>query len=324
MTKADILIEIRVLLNELTEGFFLDSEINNWIDQSAVDISTKTGCYEQTHTFETEDGTMEYDEPSGCIKTHFCTKDGCKRVERFDNTYWSTSGSQNQWTGTRWQLYVVQNGSQQRSISPIGTWAQNYRPSRIRVTYTGVALDGLMLWDTEQTVIAGALDNAFESGDSLDITWDGHDIGWITAVMPPEYLYITNIEFYEPGFEYKGFIKAHPRLAGHVGDAISGEPCAWYHDHNKIGLVPVANDVYPAKAYYSKITDDITDLPVQYQPYAILYGLHKGLLKDKQRNSAKLIEIIYLNNLLFHRQDLCERQLDSKEMFKLPNRLLEK
>ena len=322
MTKAEIHIEIRVLLNEAIENFFLDSEIDNWIDQAAIDISIKTGCYEQTHEFETVDTTIEYDEPTGCIKIHFCTKDGSKWVEHFDDTYWSTSGYQNEWDGTKWQLYVPANGAQQRSLTPIGTWAQNYRPSHIRVTYTGVALDGFMVWDTEQNVIAGAVDNGYESGELLDITFGSYDIGWLTFVMPPEFLYVTGIEFYEPGFEYKGFIKGHPRLAGHVGDAISGEPCAWYHDHSKIGLVPVSNGIYPGKAYYSKVTDDITELPVQYQPYAILYGLYKGLLKDKQWNGAKLIEIIYLNNLLFHRQDLQERQLDSKEMFKLPDRLL--
>jgi len=113
----------------------------------------------------------------------------------FDNTYWSTSGLNNEWDGTKWQLYVVQNGSQQRSLAVSGTWYQDFRPGYIAVDYTGVALDGLMLWDSDQNVIAGAVDSGYESGTELAITFGSLNIGWLTFVMPPEYLYCTDINF---------------------------------------------------------------------------------------------------------------------------------
>jgi hypothetical protein len=46
LTKSMVRDRARVLLNELVEGFWLNSQLEDWVDDSAIDISTKTHCYE--------------------------------------------------------------------------------------------------------------------------------------------------------------------------------------------------------------------------------------------------------------------------------------
>jgi hypothetical protein len=75
-TKEQILAEIRTLLNETSPGFWLDAEINNWIDQGALDISAKTLCIEDIATIALAAGTPEYNFPAGAIKIAACHFNG--------------------------------------------------------------------------------------------------------------------------------------------------------------------------------------------------------------------------------------------------------
>lgn len=54
-TATTILAEVRALLNESTGAFWSDSEINEWVKQGCLDISTKVHAYvtEQTVTLNT-------------------------------------------------------------------------------------------------------------------------------------------------------------------------------------------------------------------------------------------------------------------------------
>ena len=71
-TKAYLLTTIRALLNEKSSIKWTDEQINKWIQEAAIDISTKTLGYEQTYTFWTQKDILEYDEPESCVKVHAC------------------------------------------------------------------------------------------------------------------------------------------------------------------------------------------------------------------------------------------------------------
>ena len=199
MTKANIHTEIRVLLNEVATGFFLDTQIDNWIDQAAIDISSKALCYEASGEITLVQGQLDYAVPTDCIKVVACQ------------------------------------------------------------------------------------------------------------------------------FANKGLMRIYPWQIGHISDTIAGPPQFYYDFATKIGIWPLCDTASNGKkvtVLFSKKTDDITKIVDQYQPYGILYGLYRGLIKDSKYGNANNILTRYLNNLLFHRQDLQEREVDSWEMMKIPDRIV--
>lgn len=64
--RADLRTDIRSMLNESSEGFWLDSELNRWINESLVDISL-SARRRAVHTFSTAVGTQYYTLPADLI-----------------------------------------------------------------------------------------------------------------------------------------------------------------------------------------------------------------------------------------------------------------
>lgn len=60
LTKSTIRDRARILLNELTDGFWVNSELESWIDDAALDISTQTYCYELNTSIALVTGTQFY------------------------------------------------------------------------------------------------------------------------------------------------------------------------------------------------------------------------------------------------------------------------
>ena len=75
-----------------------------------------------------------------------------------------------------------------------GEWFTDYRPTKMRVTFSGPGSQEVYLYDSEDNLIAS--DESYSSADEVSITFGVLDIG--TLVI--QYLnlqYISNIEFYE-------------------------------------------------------------------------------------------------------------------------------
>jgi hypothetical protein len=77
LAEATLRTNIRYLLKESTAGYFADVELNAWIADAATDISAKTLCFETGADVTLVAGTLEYSEPTGCLKVaavHFNNK----------------------------------------------------------------------------------------------------------------------------------------------------------------------------------------------------------------------------------------------------------
>lgn len=72
LDAAYILSTVRSLLNEVSSVIWTDDQLNKWVQEAAIDISTKTLGYEAEDRITTVANTLEYDEPSGAIKVHAC------------------------------------------------------------------------------------------------------------------------------------------------------------------------------------------------------------------------------------------------------------
>lgn len=68
LTKSTIRNKTRILLNELVQGFWLNSELDGWIDDAALDISTKTYCNETISSIALSTGVSLYTAPIDCLR----------------------------------------------------------------------------------------------------------------------------------------------------------------------------------------------------------------------------------------------------------------
>lgn len=121
-------------------------------------------------------------------------------------------------------------------------------------------------------------------------------------------------------FENKGLHRIHPRQIGHASEMKSGPPEFYYDFAGKLGFYPVCDEASEGKnvtILFSKLTDDICNIPIEYRLYAILYVLYRALIKARKYASARIIVKIYLRNLLFQRQDFYERGIDTRDMMKI-------
>jgi len=126
-----------------------------------------------------------------------------------------------------------------------------------------------------------------------------------------------------PASAHKGLIRIHPKQIAHLTNVAEGEPVYWYEFGGQIGLYPIwqtggVRD--KVGLHYSLVTDNVELLPDIYQPLAIMYAAHKAKLMDGKPAQAVQYYQQYLNSLMFHRQDLYDRGVDSKDEFKLPDR----
>lgn len=59
-SAAEALQQVRAIVNELTESFWLDEEINNWVIEGVIDISSRGLAYEKRDSITLAANTLEY------------------------------------------------------------------------------------------------------------------------------------------------------------------------------------------------------------------------------------------------------------------------
>ncbi len=115
-------------------------------------------------------------------------------VSHFDDTEWEPTGvGFGFWNGTQWES-EFNDPNWSLVIEDIATWASGYRPTKMRLTWTGPAtIDSFVMQDDIGGVISlevdivslGEIDLTFAATDGFKITMGGNDSQFL----------ITNIEF---------------------------------------------------------------------------------------------------------------------------------
>ncbi len=133
----------------------------------------------------------------------------CEWISHFDNTEWEEHDQADWpgqfviWTGTRWKSGNSEedghSGEWNMWIQAKGSWADELRPTKIRITTTdGLADEDFTLKDSNGFGQIIANSENFISGEEYPITFQEHDIATIEfGGMDNEDgpWYITNIEF---------------------------------------------------------------------------------------------------------------------------------
>jgi len=115
----------------------------------------------------------------------------------FDNNHWYC-GANCTWTGSTWSFVLAFAFT--KGILNVQTahgWASGYRPTKIRVTYTGTSITRLIVRDTDYNEITDPPDSAYASGTerALDFT-PGLNLDSIVIYNGAGTTVFTNIEFF--------------------------------------------------------------------------------------------------------------------------------
>ena len=111
----------------------------------------------------------------------------------FDDSFWEPFGGNGTWNDSTQQWEHTGN---KVYLTPIGTWADGYRPTKLRVTHDGSVWFNLFLENVLETYIVIDIDSP--SGTENDTTFptsgSDHDIYKLFCISNFENL--TNIEFW--------------------------------------------------------------------------------------------------------------------------------
>jgi hypothetical protein len=111
-------------------------------------------------------------------------------VSYFDDNYWEINDN-----GT-WQAgdnEWASSGGGELALLSIGTWVEGYRPTQIRITFTGVPNVSFTLGDGTHTISSAG---SYSSGVAQDITFVGNDIATLDMGQTDnDPFQVTNIEF---------------------------------------------------------------------------------------------------------------------------------
>jgi hypothetical protein len=87
LAVIDVRTSARSLLNEITPAFWTNTELDSFISDAAIDLSTKTGCYEVSTPVTLQTGVQTYTLPVdyveilGVVYSHVALKKATPRME---------------------------------------------------------------------------------------------------------------------------------------------------------------------------------------------------------------------------------------------------
>lgn len=125
-------------------------------------------------------------------------------VVHHDNSDWTATGGYGSWDSgnSEWDSVNFNSIFEVVLIIELGTWVDSYRPTKVRVTFTGATNACLGLQDKNGDPIAEegelAVSYTYQSLEEIDIIFGSYDIEvLLIAAANGDTFSITNIEFYE-------------------------------------------------------------------------------------------------------------------------------
>lgn len=144
---------------------------------------------------------------------------------------------------------------------------------------------------------------AVATRDISEKTFCCEDIDTIsTASGTLEYDVPTDaIAIFACSYANTGIRRVNPAMIRHLPYYDSGSPKYYYHYNDKIGIYPVADDIYAVTVYFAKVTETMTDLPCYIRTLVMLYVLSKLRLSEGWQDDADMFNAMYLNSLNYYR-----------------------
>lgn len=296
--------QVRVLLNEPTQNFFLDAEIVYWLKMATADVAIKTLCVEANFGLCLLTSTMEY---NASTSVHSDLK--------------TTTGTEDDVTISNVPPGLLTSAANAEWISTNG-WRHGFRFELTSVSDNLYAAVGQL---TVNKVTTNLLMSVFEElvAESVGAAILTYQYGWLADIVKPYACVYHKGDIVTGDMYYRGLTRIHPRQVKYLDHYDDGEPHYWWYHNDKIGVYPIpaaAQDKDCVLVYHSRVVEDIALLPDMYQSFAILKAVAMARRKNGNFAEAMQYESMYLNSIMFHRMDLYEKGVDSKDMFQVPDR----
>jgi len=174
-------------------------------------------------------------------------------------------------------------------------------------------------WIKEGVRIVASKIRGVEADDDLTLVTDqlvytSADDSWISDCMAA-YAAIYN----NGANKYKGLIYSSPKQLGNVITFTPGSP-KYYSFHNRSfyiwPLPAAAQSGHVISILYAKETDDIAELPDEFQHLPLFWGQAKAYEKDKMHAQAAAIKQNFYSEVQFERVDKTTRPAESARSVK--------
>lgn len=183
--------------------------------------------------------------------------------------------------------------------------------------------DELQNWLAEGTLLFSTISLCVEADDELTLVanqlrYDSGDESFIANVVE-----LYGAYYNDQSNNFAGMIAAHPRMLGHLDTFTAGDPkYIMLHNHN-IYIWPLTTAAIvtaggTVQVLYSKATNDIEDLPDEFQLYPIIYAEAKAKQKDRREAEASALFSQFFSMANFERADKHARETDSFDKFLIP------
>lgn len=116
--------------------------------------------------------------------------------------------------------------------------------------------------------------------------------------------------------------KWRPRQFGHVSGGGDTAPSAFAHFADRLLFHPVPGAAETLLVLGWSVRTDLIFLPEEYHGLVLLFMLKMARLKEQRYAEAAQLNAMYLTELQFQRQDLQEREPDTKETLRLADRVV--
>lgn len=97
------------------------------------------------------------------------------------------------WNGSSFDSQNI--GNHFVALTPSSDWNVNFAPTKMKITYTGGPITGVLIADRASELIAGGSPITYNSGDELIIDWLGWDTFYHTIISTVAPFTVTKIEY---------------------------------------------------------------------------------------------------------------------------------
>jgi hypothetical protein len=117
--------------------------------------------------------------------------------------------------------------------------------------------------------------------------------------------------------------KLRPRQFGDLGAAVTAQdPTSYAQFATSLFVFPRPDSPVTLTLLYWKSSTTWTDLPETYHELALIFIVALAKLKEEKYTVAAQLLDLYVQALQYQRQDLQDRQPDSKEMLRMADRIV--
>ena len=164
---------------------------------------------------------------------------------------------------------------------------------------------------------------------TLDVSTKGRCVEFGTPILlQPNLNFYTapsgaiGIEAVVYSTDGKALANLRLRQFGHVSAGNDNRASSYAHYGNTLYFFPVPGIQEAVTVFYWVSTTTVDLLPDGYETLVLLYVLKMARLKEQRYAEAAQLNAMYLAELQFQRNDLQDREPDSKEKLRLPDRIV--